>query len=884
MERWSPIEILLRASDGASDYGNKIGEPVIQGFTRSYGDSIHEWLKPIMFSGGIGRVFDKDTHKSSPLDGMLILRVGGPTYRLGIGGGAASSSAQSSNNVLLSAVQRGDAQMENRMDRWLRACISLSKNPIVSIHDQGAGGMANVTKEIAEGMGAKIVLDAVEVGDETLSDAEIWVAESQEQNTVLARPDDRELLDRIARREGISISCVGKIVDTGRIEVYGKNNSLVVRLPLSDISPPQKTYRLPAYIKPVGQTRSPEFKALTPSSLCQKLWSIDVCSKRFLTTKVDRSVSGLIAQQQCVGPQHVPIADVAVVAHDFFGFRGAATAIGEQPIEMLYDIETGVCKAVGEMLSNLVWAPITAFEDIKCSVNWMWPAGTPEGKASLLTAVKTMSDVMCQLGIAIDGGKDSISMTTMLDKGRVDSPPQVVVSGYAACTDIRTVVTPGFKRPLSSVYLIFTTLQDMPQIFSMIQHLIKDGCVIAGHDVSDGGLTATLAEMCFASEENYGVTIDDRVFYEFDLGLWKWDAAFVVETESSSFVANLSRNIRYLGQVTEEAQVTFTGTTKLSVAVKELREAWERPATDLEKLQTADGIAEAEHKWLLSSPKPPIYYFPNNIRERLQRLCGSVRPNVDERPNAAVIRGEGSNGDREMAAALFMAGFQVHDLTTSDIITGRMENLDSFQLIVFVGGFTYSDVLGAGNGWSTVLTRNKHAQEMFKVFQQRKDTLTLGVCNGCQLLAHLGWIGKAFVMQTNQSARFESRFVTVRVESDEVWFRGLKDTRIGVWIAHGEGRFPPHNNQDARVVLRYVDEKGEPTMNYPHNPNGSANSVAGVTSCDGRVLALMPHPERCVKRWQLPWMPPVLKELENKEDYTPWILLFRNAFHWCKLR
>jgi len=882
-ERWSPVEILLRASDGASDYGNKIGEPVIQGFTRSYGDPKHEWLKPVMFSGGMGRVFEKDAQKSQPPSGMLIFRVGGPTYRIGIGGGAASSTAQSSSDLLLSAVQRGDAQMENRMDRWLRACISLPRNPIVSIHDQGAGGMANVTKEIAEDMGAEVVLHEVELGDETLSDAEIWVAESQEQNTVLARQKDSDLLKRIAEREGVSIRCVGRIVDSGRIEVYGrKTKSLVVQLPLSGISPPQKTYRLPTKSEKIGERPAlPVFKALTADSMFQKLSSIDVCSKRFLTTKVDRSVSGLIAQQQCVGPQHVPVADVAVVAHDYFGFRGAATAIGEQPIEMLNDIDRGVRKAVAEMLSNLVWAPVTAFEDIKCSVNWMWPAGTPKGKATLLKAVKNMSDVMCNLGIAIDGGKDSVSMTTRLpDESRVDSPPQVVVSGYVACTDIRLVVTPGFKRVSSSVYLIFTSLRDMPRIFSALQGLICQGCVLAGHDVSDGGLTATIAEMCFASEQNYGVTVDDRVFYEFDLGLWDNDAAFVVETDCSSSclqafeLDDLVRNVRYLGKVTKEAQVTFTGSTSLSVAVKDLREAWERPATELEMLQTAEGFAQDEHDWLVSSPKAPSYHFPtSNIKERLRadfkRAIGG--------PKAAVIRGEGSNGDREMAAALFMAGFQVYDLTTTDLITGRIDNLDAFQLIVFVGGFTYSDVLGAGNGWSTVLTRNKRAREMLQAFRKRNDTLTLGVCNGCQLLARLGWIGEPFVMRPNQSRRFESRFVTVKIMRDDVWFRDLKDTRMGVWVAHGEGRFPPHAN----IALRYVDEAGESTMSYPQNPNGSSEGAAAVTSSDGRVLAIMPHPERCVKRWQLPWMPPVLKELENKEDYTPWILLFRNAFEWC---
>lgn len=870
--RWTATDILLCASDGASDYGNKVGEPVIQGFTRSYGDRTLEWLKPIMFSGGIGRVKRDHAHKEKPLGGMAILRVGGPTYRIGIGGGAASSTHQSSADALLSAVQRGDPQLENRMDRWLRACIALPRNPIVSIHDQGAGGMGNVTKEICEGIGAAVTLKQVEIGDQTLSDAEIWVSESQEQNTVLIRTEDEVLVRKIAAREGVTLRRVGTIKNSGRVRVHSRHNEekVVVDLPVS-LDPPRKIYHLPA--EPVLEAR-PE-SLLYRRKILEVLRSVDVCSKRFLTNKVDRSVGGLIAQQQCVGPQHVPVADVAVVAHSFFGFEGAATAIGEQPIEMMHDLPRGVRKAVAEMCTNLVWAPITAFTDIKCSVNWMWPAGTPEGKATLLRAVKEISDVMCQLGIAIDGGKDSVSMSTTLpDNKRVDSPPQVVVSGYAACPDVRKVVTPGFKRTGGSVWLVkCDKIEHFPEIFQRLQTLIRKGWIVAGHDVSDGGLLTTLAEMCFASENNYGFHYaNTEMFVSYVEAAHRAEAAVVFESspEAGDVMSEFHCwSIEFLGMVTSTPEMG-------GIPIRDLRDAWESTATQLEKLQTQNNVAEKEHQLIYSSPSPPIYVLPDECQSRLNLLTRPLDP-----PRAAVIRGEGSNGDREMHSSLWMAGFDVFDVTTSDLTSGRLESLDAFHVAVFVGGFTYSDVLGAAAGWAAVLSQNEKSKKMLEDFRQRPNTLMLGVCNGCQLLTRLGWVGDtAFEMQHNTSGRFESRFATVGLEGEGPWLDGLSGARLGVWVAHGEGRFP-ENIGGARVAMRYVDGVGAVTMQYPLNPNGSPDGVAGITSDDGRVLALMPHPERCVLRWQLPWMPANVRQLESPRDHSPWILLFRNALEWC---
>ena len=682
------------------------------------------------------------------------------------------------------------------------------------------------------------------------------------------------------------------INDHSRITVFNGWRQ-VVDLPAKGLEPPRKTYRLPSK-PPQPRVMSEE---VSSSSLLSILGSIDVCSKRFLTSKVDRSVGGLVAQQQCVGPHHVPISDVAVVAHSFFGFEGAATAIGEQPIQMLhYGIHKGVRKAIAEMCTNLVWAPITAFADIKCSVNWMWPARTPEGKALLLQAVKVMSDVMCLLGIAIDGGKDSVSMTTTLPNGTiVDSPPQVVVSGYAACTDIRQTVTGGFKNVGSDVWLLKCNVEQIPEIFESVQHLIRKDWIVAGHDVSDGGLLTTLAEMCFASEDNYGFHYSNsKMFPSFVQAAADADAAIVFET--ALCVASIDVlstfecwSIEALGCVTLES-------TLCGVPVRDYRDAWERPATEMEKQQTMNGVADLEHRFIYMDPKPPSYQLPIDCLKRLKSIVRSLDgiPNSTPdgtghfRPRVAVIRGEGSNGDREMSAALWMAGFEVHDVTTSDMTNGRIQSLDPFGMVVFVGGFTYSDALGAATGWAAVLTKNERAHKMLDAFRARQDTLILGVCNGCQLLTRLGWMGTTpFQMEHNTSGRFESRFVTVELTGDDVWFRGMDGTRMGVWVAHGEGRFPsdriPSDNRSdmPRATMHYVDAGGAHTMQYPLNPNGSPDGVAGITSADGRMLAMMPHPERCVKRWQLPWMPAEIRELHTEKDYSPWMLLFRNAFEWC---
>lgn len=961
--RWTPVEILLQASDGCSDYGNKVGEPVIQGFTRAHGPTTEndwgeEWVKPILFSGGIGKVV-AGQHTKHPVDRKYyIARVGGPTYRIGIGGGAASSQTGSSEMVALqreqAAVQRGDAQLENRMDRWIRACIThnaVTGHPVIhSIHDQGAGGMGNVTKEIVENYGATVWLNTVKLGDPTLTDAEIWTAESQEQNTVLLLAEDIELAMSIASRERVDLTVVGKTEDTGRIRVHSASETseeevLCVDMKLSDVSStPRKVYTIPSTMGAPERRDYSLFQPLRTSvlffstlevALKSTLATIDVGSKRFLTTKVDRSVSGLVAQQQCVGPLQTPLADVAVIADGYFGFRGAATAIGERPLlavvseELTSDsqpksnIEKSVRMAVGEMLTNLVWAPITGFEDIRCSGNWMWPASAEHlghyYKSELLQAVKAVSDVMCQLGIAIDGGKDSVSMSAPIrgDSRKVDAPPTFVVSGYVGCTDIRKVVTPGFKDVFTHVWYVplskrtiheedvHTPDMDDPlrvrTAFETVQKLIREGKVLAGHDVSDGGLITTIVEMCFASERPGMIGFVGNLPEA--AGSWINDGlGLVLEMLPENDRAMIASPIDavLIGTTTNDSKVTIHSSRvamPVVMDVSELRDAWELTATALERKQVAkSALVDAEHARLVS-PHGATHDWDNihRLREKLQSITdmnGMPTPKTPFRPSACVLRGEGSNGDREMIAALYMAGFAVHDVTTSDLTDERISNLDQFQLLVFVGGFTYSDVLGAASGWAAVLKNNKKASRLLQEFIDRPDTLVLGICNGFQLLIELGWITGARLLQ-NESKRFESRFLHVSIDelqlslasssTGDIWFSSdMTRMPLGVWTAHGEGRWSivAEERRNHIPALYYVDETCKPTQHYPLNPNGSDGAIAGVTSDNGRILGMMPHPERSVRSWQLGWAPHHI-DWSFTNYNTPWLLMFHNAKKWC---
>lgn len=933
----TPLQIEIEASNGASDYGNKFGEPIVQGFTRSFGLRLpdgerYEWVKPIMFTGGVGQIDDLHIEKGQPQQGMLVVKVGGPAYRIGIGGGAASSMIQGENieELDFSAVQRGDAEMEQKLNRVIRACVELQhNNPIISIHDQGAGGNSNVVKEIIYPAGARIDIRTVILGDHTLSVLEIWGAEYQENDALLIKPESLELFTELCEREKVPFSVIGEVTGDGYVIVYDSiDGSTPVNLQLEKVlgKMPQKTFELKTIQRKLLPLNLPE-NLTVRDALERVLRLLSVGSKRFLTNKVDRSVTGLIVQQQCVGALQLTLSDVAVVAQSHFGTTGAAISIGEQPIKGLISPSAMARMTVGEALTNIVWARITALEDIKCSGNWMWAPKLPGEGVRLYEAATALRDIMKALGVAIDGGKDSLSMAALVrdpsgDTEIVKSPGTLVISAYAACPDINKVVTPDIKYPGKSKILyidlgkgkyrtggsalaqVYKQIGDeSPDLddtdlfkhsFRAVQELIDEGLIISGHDRSDGGLITTLLEMAFSG--NCGLNIDlkshiedpIRLLFSEELGLVM---EYLIEDEYIVVERLKNYGIPYeiigFTRVEKEINIMVNGVTVLKEDMTVLREIWEETSYQLDRLQANPECVDEERKVNAGRKAPPytITFEPDETPFEILKK--------EAKPKVAILREEGSNGDREMASAFYHAGFDVWDLTMTDLLNKRL-SLSEFKGVAFVGGFSYADVLGSAKGWAGGIRFHSELYNEFEEFYYRGDTFSLGVCNGCQLMALLGWVpwrGIDDIRQPrfihNLSGRFESRFSTVKViESPAIMLKGMEGSILGVWVAHGEGRiYFPEENIKKEVIdkglapLRYVDDEGQPTETYPLNPNGSPEGITALCSPDGRHLAMMPHPERTFLKWQWVWMP---EEWKKTLKASPWLRLFQNAYYWCK--
>jgi len=931
----TPLQIEIEASNGASDYGNKFGEPVIQGFTRSFGMRLpggerREWVKPIMFTGGVGQMDSRHVEKGSPEKGMLVVKVGGPAYRIGIGGGAASSvlAGELPEELDFNAVQRGDAEMEQKMNRVIRACIEMGdENPIISIHDQGAGGNCNVLKELVYPAGARIELRKIPLGDETLSVLEIWGAEYQESNALLIRPEKIELFERLCHREKVPFAVVGVVTGDGYITLYDEmDGSTPVNLELKKVlgEMPQKRFILER-AKPEREPLKLPGGLTVRDALDRVLRLVSVGSKRFLTNKVDRSVTGLIACQQCCGPLHLTVSDVSVIAQSHFSLTGAAISIGEQPIKGLIDPASMARMAVAEAITNIVWAQVSSLEDIKVSANWMWAAKLPGEGAALYDAAVAMMEILSEIGIAVDGGKDSLSMAAVVKKANgekeiVKAPGSLVISAYATCPDIRKVATPDIKRPGKSKLIlidlglerhrlggsalaqVFNQLGDespdiddplmLKRAFMAIQEFLKDDLILSGHDISDGGLITTLLEMAFSGDCGLEIDLSSKSD-PFKL-LFSEEAGLVFEYPEDREREVMERLRDYLiyykviGKTSEDKRIriTINGEIVLDEDMPQLRAIWEETSYQLERIQSNPDCADEERKNSLEMKKPP-YSLTFEPKETPHEIIKAIR-----KPKVAIIREEGSNGDREMASAFYAAGFEPWDVTMTDIIDERIR-LEDFRGIAFVGGFSYADVLDSAKGWAGVIRYNKRAFEEFQIFFDRSDTFSLGVCNGCQLMALLGWVPWKGINDDrqprfihNRSGRFESRFSTVRIiESPSIFFRGMEGSVLGIWVAHGEGRahFPDDKIKlevlrKGLAPVRYVDDSGNITERYPFNPNGSPDGIAALCSPDGRHLAIMPHPERTFLKWQWPWMPEDWKGIET----SPWLRMFQNVRQWCE--
>ncbi|KYQ93691.1 phosphoribosylformylglycinamide synthase [Tieghemostelium lacteum] len=955
----TPLKIEIEASNGASDYGNKFGEPVIIGFTRSYGQTLpngerREYIKPIMFSGGIGFMDERHLKKDQPELGMTIVKAGGPAFRIGMGGGSASSMVGGDNKSELdfSAVQRGDAEMGQKLNRIIRACVEVDmnkesnqKNPIVSVHDQGAGGAGNVCKEIVDPLGAKIYLDRFHLGDKTLTPMEIWGAEYQEQDALLIKDQDKEFLQKVSKRERLPIAFVGEVSGDGQAQLIGNQGQLYVDLPLEKVlqKMPPKTFNMSRKQKKLlpfclpKELEQSDVEDIVKESLSRVLRLLSVGSKRFLINKVDRAVTGLVARQQCVGPLHTPLSNVAVIASSYFEKTGAATSIGEQPIKGFISAKSMAYLTVGEAMTNLVWASITDIKDIKCSGNWMWAAKLEGEGSELYDAAVEMHDTMVQIGIAIDGGKDSLSMAAKAPNGEVvKAPGTLVVSTYVSCDDITKTITPDLK--LSSqqdsvlIYIdlgcgnnflggsaltqVFNQIGDgqphrdtnlLVRVFQAVQQLVKEELITAGHDRSDGGLITTLIEMSISG--NRGCVIDLQSGNNSDRMniiklLFNEELGMVIELKKENLekVKTILSNLPYhvigythIGTDEDRFQLSVNGKLIVNQTLEELTKQWEETSYQLELIQVPNpNSVNSEFNQVLKRSKKgkglgPTYTLTyTDLSNEIKLLTQQSRPKV------VILREEGSNGDREMAGAFYFAGFEPWDVTMSDLIQGHVDISQSqFKGIAFVGGFSYADVMDSSKGWAGSIKFHQAVAKQFEQFYMRPDTFSLGLCNGCQLMALLGWVPWRDIPQVNQprfihnkSGKFESRWVTLRVmPSPAILLKGMEGSVLGCWSQHGEGQA---FFQDQQILdqckqlqlapIRYVDDESQITETYPLNPSGTPEGIAGLCSKDGRHLALMPHPERSFLQWQWPWTPQNIKsQWSGVNNTSPWIRIFQNA-------
>lgn len=902
----TPLEILIKASNGASDFGNKFGQPLICGslttFEHQENNKDLGYDKVIMLAGGIGYAKRVDALKDSPVKGDKVVLLGGDNYRIGMGGGAVSSVAtgEYDNSIELNAVQRSNPEMQKRAYNAIRALSESSNNPIVSIHDHGAGGHLNCLSELVEDCGGTIDISKLPIGDPTLSAKEIIGNESQERMGLVLKNEDVPLLEKIAKRERAPFYVIGEATGEDNFTlVDGKTGKKPIDLQIADML--GKTPKTVITDNSVEESYKGESTPqLTDNEIYTRVKNLlqleSVACKDWLTNKVDRSVTGLVANQQCAGDIQLPINDLGVTAIGYEDKEGIATSIGSAPSVALIDSAKGSQMAIAEALTNVVFAPLKdQIKSVSLSANWMWPAKNSGEDARLYKAVKGASDFAIALGINIPTGKDSMSMTQKYPDGsKVFSPGTLIVSTVAAVKDVAKVVKAAMQSVESDFYYIpfvkdsnfalggsayYQTLNlvgnDIPEIdaeyfknsFNAVQNLIDEGIVLAGHDVSQGGMITTLLEMAFAKSKggmklNFGSAPLASLFSE--------QPGVVLQVKSGTDLSNIGVSACKLGSYQDERSldIIIEG-SNLSFDINSYRDTWYKTSYLFDKRQSGEECATERFENYKNQPLE--YKFA-------PQFDGNIVPEVKERPIAAIIREKGSNGDREMAYALYLAGFDVKDVHTTDLISGE-EKLEDVRLIVFVGGFSNADTLGSAKGWAGALLYNEQARTTIENYYAREDTLSLGICNGCQLMTELGLVTpnkreSAPKMKHNNSHKFESGFVGVTVtESPSIMLKSLNGSKLGIWVAHGEGKFDfPTPVENYNIALKYNYNS------YPANPNGSPEACAGICSDDGRHLAMMPHPERCLRPWNWPYYPAEL----SQDKVTPWVEMFVNARKWVE--
>ena len=924
----TPEQILIKASNGASDFGNKFGQPLITGsvltFEHQENGEKYGYDKVIMLAGGVGYGTKRDCLKGTPVKGNKVVVVGGDNYRIGLGGGSVSSvdTGRYSSGIELNAVQRANPEMQKRANNLVRALCEEDVNPVVSIHDHGSAGHVNCLSELVEECGGLIDMTKLPIGDKTLSAKEIIANESQERMGLLIQEEHLEDVRKIAERERAPMYVVGETTGDAHFAFEQGDG----KRPF-DLDVAQMFGHSPKTVM-VDETVERKYKDVTYDAshldeyINRVLQLEAVACKDWLTNKVDRSVTGKVARQQTQGEIQLPLSDCGVVALDYRGKKGIATAIGHAPQAGLADPAAGSVLSVAESLTNLVWAPLAnGLDTVSLSANWMWPCRSQKGEdARLYKGVEALSDFCCALKVNVPTGKDSLSLSQQYPNGeKIISPGTVIVSAGGEVSDIRKVVSPVVVNDkhttLYHIDFSFDDLRlggsafaqsrgfvgsDVPTVknpeyfrdaFNAVQELINKGLILAGHDISAGGLITCLLEMCFANTEG-GLEISVDKFKHTDLVkiLFAENPAIVVQVrnkDKKEFKEILDKaGIGYvkIGQPAEERHilVEHDGQT-YQFGIDYLRDVWYETSYLLDTKQSFNGCARQRYENYKQQPLEYniVHTVANDGDKPFDGTFAQQGINANRREasgiRAAIIREKGTNGEREMAYALYLAGFDVKDVMMTDLVSGR-ETLDDVNMIVFCGGFSNSDVLGSAKGWAGAFLFNPKAKEALDRFYAREDTLSLGVCNGCQLMVELNLINPEHKerahMLHNDSHKFESAFVGVTIPTNRsVMFGSLSGDKLGIWVAHGEGKFSlPLPEDDYNVVLKYSHDS------YPGNPNGSDYSVAGICSADGRHLAMMPHLERAFYPWQCAYYPAD----RRADEVTPWIEAFVNARRWVE--
>ncbi|MDD6750372.1 MAG: phosphoribosylformylglycinamidine synthase [bacterium] len=913
----TPEQILIKASNGASDFGNKFGQPLICGslltFEHAENEKKYAYDKVIMLAGGVGFANKRDALKGDPQPAEKVVVIGGDNYRIGMGGGAVSSvnTGQYNSGIELNAVQRANPEMQKRAANVIRTIAESDDNPIVSIHDHGAGGHLNCLSELVEATGGHIDMSQLPIGDPTLSAKEIIGNESQERMGLLMKEEDVARVRRIAERERAPMYVVGETTDDMKFVFEQADGVKPIDIKLEYMfGKPPRTIMTDHTVENKYQTVT--YKESELHHYLENVLQLEaVACKDWLTNKVDRSVTGKVARQQCQGELQLPLSDLGAVSLDYRGKAGIATSIGHAPQVALVDPAAGSVMAIAESLTNIVFAPLAdKLTSVSLSANWMWPCRNEGEDARLYKAVQAASDFAIALGINIPTGKDSLSMTQKYGDDKVIAPGTVIISAGAEVSDVKKIVSPVLAHEKNSyIYYIdfsFDTMKlggsafaqalnklgdEVPTVqdpdyfkaaFNALQEAIEQGLILAGHDISAGGMITTMLEMCFANVEGgLEVNLDPLAEQDIVKILFAENPGVLVQVKERKAFEQLMReagiSCAIIARPTDERHILVSKEgIQYHFGIDYMRDVWYESSYKLDIKQS--GNVCAGNRFENYKMQPLEFKYPKHFTGKLADMGLSFDRQGESGIKAAVIREKGSQCERETAYALYLAGFDVKDVHMTDLASGR-ETLEDVNMVVYCGGFSNSDVLGSAKGWAGGFFYNEKAKKALDNFYARPDTMSMGICNGCQLMAELGVIypehEQKHKMVHNDSHKFESNFVTLEIpKNHSIMFGPLSGSKLGVWVAHGEGKFEfPYEEKEYHIVAKYNYE------GYPANPNGSPWSVAGVCSHDGRHLAMMPHPERAIFPWQCGYYP---ADRRGQDEVTPWIEAFVNARKWIE--